>query len=93
MQTLTLESLLIRDPDMFSTDMDGDTVMISIERGEYLGIGGVGTRAWELLEQPTSIRELVHRICLEFDVDEATCQADMLVFANELITNGMARTC
>lgn len=74
-----------RDPDLIATDMDGDTVMMSIERGEYYGIGGVGSRCWELLAEPMSIDALVKTICTEFEVDEATCQEDMQAFVDELL--------
>nr|WP_319565123.1 lasso peptide biosynthesis PqqD family chaperone [uncultured Rhodoferax sp.] len=91
MQTSTPSSLFIRDPDLISTDMDGDTVMLSIERGEYFGIGGVGTRVWELLEQAVSMQTIVQAICAEYDVDEATCLADVQAFFNELLKDRMIK--
>ena len=84
-------TLIIRHPEMIAAEMDGDLVMMSIERGEYFGIGGVGTRAWELLEQPTTVDRLCAVICEEFDVDEATCHKDILGFANELLTLGLVQ--
>ncbi len=89
MTSLTPETSLIRNPDLIATDMDGDTVMMSIERGEYFGIGGVGSRVWELLAQPVSIVQLTDTICAEYEVDAATCQADMDKFAHELLQNGL----
>ena len=67
----------VRNPYLVSADMDGDTVMMSIEQGEYFGLGGVGSRIWALLEQPVLQATIVFTICSEFDVDEATCQADV----------------
>jgi len=93
MHMLTPTTVLVRAPDIIASDMDGDTVMMSIERGEYLGMGEVGTRVWRLLEQPNSIQEIARQICLEFTVDETTCQADILAFADELIQNGLIRKC
>jgi len=84
-------TLIVRHPEMIAAEMDGDLVMMSVERGEYFGIGGVGTRAWELLEQPTSVDQLCAVICEEFDVDEATCHKDILGFANELLTLGLVQ--
>lgn len=69
--------------------MDGDTVMMSIDRGEYYGVTGVGTRIWELLENPTSLAQVITTISAEFEVDEATCQADAERFIQELMDNGM----
>ena len=86
-------TLIVRNPEMVAAEMDGDLVMMSIERGEYFGIGGVGTRAWELLEQPTTVAQLCVVVCQEFDVDEARCRADMLGFVNELLTLGLVQVC
>lgn len=89
MMTLTRDSRLSRNPGMIATDMDGDTVMMSIERGDYYGIGGVGSRVWELLTQPVTVAQLVQTICAEFDVDEPTCQADMDKFVQALLQKGL----
>lgn len=89
MTDLTPHSLLTRNPDLVAAGMNGDIVMMSIERGLYFGISGVGTRIWELLEQPTRVEALAQAIQAEYDVDEATCQQDLLVFARELIKHGV----
>lgn len=79
-----LNTLIIRNPDLIATDMDGDTVMMSIESGEYYGIGGVGSRVWALLANPASVAQIVQTICAEYEVDDAACEADMLKFVGEL---------
>lgn len=82
-----------RNPDLIATDMDGDTVMMSIDSGEYFGVGGVGPRVWELLEQTTDVRAIVQAIRSEYDVDEASCQADMLQFVATLMEHDLVRRC
>lgn len=89
MTTITLDSQFVRNPDLIATDMDGDTVMMSIEHGKYYGVSGVGTRIWELLEKPTTPSQIIISICKEFEVDETTCRADVERFITELIDNGM----
>lgn len=84
MTTLGLETPWQRHPDLISADMDGDTVMMNIERGDYFGIGGVGPRVWELLENPVTLADLVATLCSEFQVDTATCEADLRVFLQQL---------
>ncbi len=82
--------LYLRNPNLIATEMDGDTVMMSIDRGEYFGIGGVGSRVWELLERPRSLTDIVRTICDEFEVDETTCRADIERFIGELQGHGLA---
>lgn len=89
MTTVTLETILNRDPDLVSADMDGDLVMMSVDNGAYYGISGVGPRIWELLEQTTTIKEIVKVITAEFEVDEERAQTDALAFAEQLVEMGL----
>jgi Coenzyme PQQ synthesis protein D (PqqD) len=82
-------SSFVRNPDLVTADMDGDTVMMSVERGEYFGLGGVGARVWDLLAQPTPLSELVRQICAEYAVDASTCEADLKRFLGELMAQGL----
>ncbi|MFV5213253.1 lasso peptide biosynthesis PqqD family chaperone [Azonexus caeni] len=86
------KTVFVRNPDLIAADMDGDTVIMSIERGEYYGIGGVGSRVWDLLAQPISVLDLVEVVCTEFDVAPSVCQADMERFINELKVLGLIET-
>lgn len=89
MRTFNPADIFIRSPNLVATDMDGETVMLSIDRGEYFGLGGVGSRVWDLLAQPASIAQLVERIRTEFDVDETTCHSDIQQFTRDLFDNGL----
>ncbi len=91
MTNLTLNTSLTRDPDLVCAEMDGDLVMMSIENGEYYGIGGVGTRIWELLDQPTTIQQLVETIKTEFDIQEDRCRDDVLSFSEKLFELGLIK--
>ena len=87
--TTNTDKHYLRSSDLVAADMDGDTVMMSIENGEYYGISGVGSRVWELLENPVTLETIVSTICAEFDVDQQTCQTDMTRFLDELETHDL----
>lgn len=87
MKPLAIDVQITQNPELVAANMDGELVMMSIERGEYFGIGGVGTRLWELLAEPTTIEQLVAAICAEYDIDESTCQTDIIAFIEQLLSN------
>jgi hypothetical protein len=91
MKELTSRTLLIRDPDLVAADMDGDLVMMSIDHGEYYGVGGVGPRVWELLQQPITVEDITAVICDEFDVEADRCREDINGFARQLLEMGLVR--
>lgn len=93
MSKITLDTRIARGPELVSTDMDGETVMMSLQRGEYFGIGGAGSTAWKMLEAPVTVRAICTAVCAEFEVAESVCQTDMLEFVENLIRNGLATEC
>ena len=88
MSELSLNTLFVRKTGLVSADMDGDTVLMSLEQEEYYGISGVGPRIWELLDKPISLSAIIKTLCYEFEVDEAMCHADVQEFIQSLIDNG-----
>lgn len=84
---MDLVTIIYHLPDLIASDMEGDTVMMRIESGEYFGLGGAGSRIWELLEFPLYVQDVIDTLCTEFEVDEAACQADVLTFAEALLQN------
>ncbi|MDE2040209.1 MAG: lasso peptide biosynthesis PqqD family chaperone [Elusimicrobia bacterium] len=91
MTTITPDTVLVRAPELVAVDMDGEVVMMSVQRGEYFGLGAVGGRVWSLIEKPSSLREIAQVLCAEYEVDESACLADLLPFAADLIQNGIAK--
>ncbi|MBF0611977.1 MAG: PqqD family protein [Magnetococcales bacterium] len=65
--------------------------MLDVQRGLYFGVGGVGSRIWEILQQPISIGEICQLICAEFEVDEDKCLADLLGYFPRLLKNNIVR--
>ena len=82
---------MVRNPELVAAEMDGDLVMMSIDRGEYYGVSGVGPRVWELLEEPISIDALTNKICSEFEVEEARCREDMVQFVTQMSEMGLVQ--
>ena len=83
---------LVRNDALFHAQIGADTtVMLDTEAGQYFGLNAVGTYIWEMLERPRSVPELCAAVCAEFDVDAATCDADVPAFLRRLIDNGILR--
>ena len=74
---------------MVASDLDGKKVMMNIESGKYFGLDSVGSRIWELIEKPLAFNELVLELLKEYDIEEKTCQQDVLAFLNKLHDQGL----
>lgn len=78
-------TILIRNNEILATEMEGETVMMSVENGEYYSLSPIGTRIWEILKNKMNFKQLVEKLMQEYDVDYNTCKEDTAEFVNELI--------
>lgn len=82
--TISMDSVIQRNPEMFFSDMDGEIVMMSIERGEYYGMDAVASEIWHMLDQAIRVADICAVLCEKFDVDESVCREDVLDFLEQI---------
>lgn len=87
--TITESSQLTRNPDIVSSEIDGETVMMDIDFKRYFGMTEIGTRVWQLLESQITFEHLCVKLTEEFDVSQQRCAEDMLPFLQNLEKNQM----
>ena len=81
---ITAETVISQIEEIVASDIDGETVMMSVENGKYYGLDDIGSRIWELIERPVKVSDLVNTLLERFDVDRETCEKDVLEFLNGL---------
>ncbi|HZW26296.1 MAG TPA: lasso peptide biosynthesis PqqD family chaperone [Gallionella sp.] len=86
---MDLNSVVKQSSDPISAEIDGELVMMSIEKGNYYGLTGIGNRIWQLLETPIKVSALCDKLVEEYDVEKAVCEADTLEFLRELSGQGL----
>ena len=82
-------SRLARAPELIAADVDGEMVMMSVERGEYYGLNEVGARIWSLLASPKTLTELQQCLCAEYAVSPEQCRHELQPFIDELLARGI----
>jgi len=74
--------------DWLSAKVGDELVMMSAEKGNYIGLSEVGARIWELIETPQDVDALCAQLIGEFEVAPDVCRAEVETFLNELVTHG-----
>jgi len=82
---LTLETIIQRNNEILTSDLDGEKVMISIQLGEYFGLGKTGSFIWDQLEKPIKIDDLIQLIIEKYLIEKEKCWNDILPFLNDLL--------
>jgi hypothetical protein len=93
MSAIGMQTRFERNPDLAWTNMDDEIVMMSVERGEYSGLGGAGSRIWELLADPLTTSQICARLVEEFEVDADTCGTDVVEFVGQMLKSDLIRQC
>jgi hypothetical protein len=88
---VSLDSIISAGSDQLSCDVQGETAILHVREGVYYGLDGVGTRVWELIQQPIRVRDLCDRLVAEFEVERAQCEGDLLQLLDDLNAAGLIR--
>lgn len=74
--------------DWLSAKVGDELVMMSAEKGNYIGLNEVGTRIWELIETPQDVETVCAQLQAEYDVTPELCRAEVESFLDELMKHG-----
>jgi hypothetical protein len=85
------ENRLSRVPEMISTDLDNETVLMSVEAGFYYGLEGSAQSIWKALETQITFSELIDRLTQEYEVTPEACSADVEKFLLKMQKEGLLR--
>lgn len=83
-QCMQLETIVERNQEIDASDLDGEKVMMDMDRGNYFMLNPIGSRIWDLINKPISVRRLVSLLREEYDVSEDECLEGVKDFLHEL---------
>jgi hypothetical protein len=64
--------------------MNGEKVMMSVQKGKYYNLGQVGGRIWDLLSEPRTIEDVTEILIQEYEVDPSECRDQVATFVQNL---------
>lgn len=81
---ITKDTIVRRSDDLLVSNVDSETILLSLEQNNFYGMNEVGTRIWDLLESPQSVSALCERLDDEFNVSVDKCQEEVIKFIKSL---------
>lgn len=85
--SLSPESIVVATRDNLASDLPDETIILNLPRGRYFGVNGVAREIWEMLREPTSVREIAESIAGRYDAPAADVERDVYAFLDELRSN------
>lgn len=81
--------MVVASPDQVSSDLAGESILMSLRTGMYYGLDEVGARVWELVREPRLVSDIRDVIAGEYDVERERCEGDILALLRELAAQGL----
>ena len=81
---INLETVINKNLEIDDTDLDGEKVMMNLDKGEYFMMNEVGSRIWEIISEPINVKGIVDTLRSEYEVDEETCKDTVIEFLGRL---------
>ncbi len=88
-EKITLTSIAQRNHNIVEASIDGETVMMSIENGQYYGLDSIASRIWALLEKPEKVEDICLQLLESYDVSKEQCETEVLQFLDTLKDNNI----
>ena len=70
-------------------EVQGEAVLLNLDREAYFGLDSVGTRMWTVLTQAGSVQLAIDQLGAEYEVEPAELEADVGRFLEELEGAGL----
>ena len=83
------EAVFVRSPEVNSTVLDQEAVLLNLESGVYYTLNPVGTAIWEQLTGEQTLTEILSAICTRYGVSADTARRDLAALATRLRREGL----
>ena len=86
---ISSDSTVVVKPRLVSADVGEAVILLHLENGLYYGLGDVGARIWQLLQNPVKVEEIERVLLEEYDVDSDTCHTEIVDLLNKLVEENL----
>ena len=88
---ISLDTVVAQTEGIFSSELDGETVLMSLTQAAYFGLDSTGQVIWNMIAEPSRVGDLCDQLAADYNVDRATIEVDVFDFLNELNKEGLIR--
>lgn len=81
---ISVNTTISHRKDIDTTDLNGDLVMMDLEEGRYFSLNSVGSRIWQLIEEPIKVNKVIDALLEEYEINRSQCEENVLEFLGKL---------
>lgn len=72
-----------------SGKISDDSVILDLNAGIYYGVNSLGSKVWELVQEPCAVGKIVEALLADFEVEHGRCLHDLLEFLADMESRGL----
>lgn len=73
-------SVILKDFSIDDTDLDGEKIMMNLDKGEYFMMNEVGSKIWDIISESISVKSIIDTLLEEFEVEREVCEKEVIEF-------------
>lgn len=81
---ISLDSIVSQKEDVDVTELNGEKVMMDLDKGMYFMLNKTGSYIWDSINEPKSVSEIIEKLTKKYDIDRKTCESKVLEYLEKL---------
>lgn len=81
---VNIKSKVYKSKEIDTTDLNGDKVMMDLEKGKYFALNSIGSRIWDLIDDESTVGSIIYTLLNEYNIDKETCEKSVIEFMDKL---------
>lgn len=88
-QPPSLDRIVVADKRLLFSEVRGEAVILNVHSGIYYGLDEIGSRIWQLVQEPTTLKIVLETLLSEYEVEPNRCERDLLEYIDLLSSKGL----
>jgi len=86
---IDIDSVVSQEQDIDAADLNGEKVMMDIDKGKYFALNEVGSRIWDIISEPKKVKSIIDELLKEYEIDRLTCENEVVEFLGKMYEAGL----
>lgn len=89
MPQITDHHIFSKSDNFVETEVDGETVLMDIENGQFSSLAGTGKAIWDQIDGRKEFSAIIAQLIATYDVDETECRQQVGELLSELLEKNL----
>ncbi|ELC8443070.1 lasso peptide biosynthesis PqqD family chaperone [Clostridium perfringens] len=79
-KVLNLNSIIVQKEEVDVTELNGEKVMMDLDRGKYFMLNETGSTIWDAIDKKKSVSEIVDFVLENHEIERELCKNKVLEY-------------